>query len=81
MLGVQTTTNLTPTAKPKDVSKSDVMTDDVDEMEGIELGLGDEGYKEGVESGLSAFEVPKFKACWCARGDGDSGQFLDSLEI
>eukprot|EP00961_Rhodomonas_salina_P181412 2448707-Rhodomonas_salina.1 len=48
-------------------------------MEGIEL--GDEGYEEGVESGLSAFEVPKFKAHQCARGDGDSGPFLDSLEI
>eukprot|EP00961_Rhodomonas_salina_P021688 291690-Rhodomonas_salina.1 len=37
----------------------------VDEMEGIELEA--EGYEEGVESGLSAFEVSKFKDRECAR--------------
>eukprot|EP00961_Rhodomonas_salina_P246779 3333727-Rhodomonas_salina.1 len=71
MLGVQTMTSVTPTAKPMDVSKSDVMTDNVDEMEGIEL--GDENYEEVVESGLSAFEVSKSETRWCASGDGAAG--------
>eukprot|EP00961_Rhodomonas_salina_P050095 673007-Rhodomonas_salina.1 len=48
-------------------------------MEGIEL--RDENYKEGVESGLSAFKVSKFKARQYASGDAGSGQFLSSLEI
>eukprot|EP00961_Rhodomonas_salina_P222274 3005945-Rhodomonas_salina.1 len=71
MLGVQTTTSVTPTAKQMDVSKFDVMTDYVDEMEGIEL--GDENYEEGVESGLSAFKVWKSETRWCASGDGEAG--------
>eukprot|EP00961_Rhodomonas_salina_P073343 985658-Rhodomonas_salina.1 len=46
-------------------------------MEGIELEA--EGCEDNVESGLSAFEVPKFKARQCTRGDAGSGSFLDSL--
>eukprot|EP00961_Rhodomonas_salina_P154600 2082541-Rhodomonas_salina.1 len=79
MLGVQTTTSMTSTTKQMGISKSDVMTDNVDEMEGIEL--GDKNYEEGVESGLYAFVVPKFKALQCTRDDDDSWPFLSSLKI
>eukprot|EP00961_Rhodomonas_salina_P268627 3630340-Rhodomonas_salina.1 len=48
-------------------------------MEGIELEA--EGYEEGVESGLSALEVPKFKASWCASGDTESVLSPTPLEI
>eukprot|EP00961_Rhodomonas_salina_P120750 1624960-Rhodomonas_salina.1 len=48
-------------------------------MEGIELEA--EGYEEGVESGLSAFEVLESETSWCAHGDGEAGPFLDPLQI
>eukprot|EP00961_Rhodomonas_salina_P037046 498102-Rhodomonas_salina.1 len=48
-------------------------------MEGIELEA--EGYEEGVESGLSVFEVLKSKTSWCAHGDREAGQFLYPLQI
>ena len=42
-------------------------------MEGIELEA--EGYEEGMESGLSALKVSKFKDRECARGDVKYGYF------
>eukprot|EP00961_Rhodomonas_salina_P112782 1517195-Rhodomonas_salina.1 len=75
MLGVHT---MHPSNKMQVESRSSIARE-VDEMEGIELEAEDN--KEGVESGLSAFEVSKSKASWCARGDGEPGQFLNQLEI
>ena len=72
MLGVQ------PTLTNETESRPDI-ADQVDEMEGIELDA--ESFEDSVESGLSAFEVPKFKARRCARGDTDSGLFLDPLGL
>eukprot|EP00961_Rhodomonas_salina_P229003 3095259-Rhodomonas_salina.1 len=59
------------TISPKVIGDS-VDNDCVNEMEGIELEA--KGCEEAVESGLSALEVPKFKARWYARGDAESVQ-------
>eukprot|EP00961_Rhodomonas_salina_P210620 2844092-Rhodomonas_salina.1 len=47
-------------------------------MEGIELEAEGCGAWDSImmESGLSAFEVLKFKARWCTHGDGESGHGL-----
>eukprot|EP00961_Rhodomonas_salina_P261530 3534817-Rhodomonas_salina.1 len=75
MLGVHT---LHAIDKTQVKSGSDV-AGEVDEMEGIELEA--EGYEEGVEPGLSAFEVSESETRWCTRGDGEAGPFLDPLQI
>eukprot|EP00961_Rhodomonas_salina_P023553 316338-Rhodomonas_salina.1 len=48
-------------------------------MERIELEA--ESFKDSMESGLSAFAVPKFKARLYTHDDGESGLFLDSLGL
>eukprot|EP00961_Rhodomonas_salina_P081344 1093734-Rhodomonas_salina.1 len=71
MLGVQTS----HASDKAQVNSESNVAGEVDEMEGIELEA--EGYEEGVESGLSAFEVSDSETRWCAREDGEAGLFLD----
>eukprot|EP00961_Rhodomonas_salina_P178038 2401081-Rhodomonas_salina.1 len=74
MLGVQTS----HASNKAQVNLGSDVAGEVDEMEGIELEA--EGYEEGMESGLSAFKVSKFKDRECACSDVKYGYF-DPLMI